>query len=62
MSQATGAGDDHVLAADGTFDVHDQPVDLKIYRCEDWIALANWRRGASVLERPELHETPEATG
>ena len=40
MSQATGDGDEHVLAADGTFDVRDSPVDLKGYRFEDWIALA----------------------
>jgi TRAP-type C4-dicarboxylate transport system permease small subunit len=26
------------------------------------VALANWRRGASVLERPELHDDPGATG
>lgn len=39
MSQASGAGENHVLSADGTFDVHDQPVDLKVYRFEDWVAL-----------------------
>lgn len=32
--------DEHVLKDDGTFDVHDAPVDLSVYRFEDWIALA----------------------
>jgi TRAP-type C4-dicarboxylate transport system permease small subunit len=31
--------DDHVLTAAGEFDIHDEPIDLGIYRFEDWIAL-----------------------
>jgi TRAP-type C4-dicarboxylate transport system permease small subunit len=38
MSNLSDA-DDHVLKDDGSFDVHDAPVDLSIYRFEDWIAL-----------------------
>jgi TRAP-type C4-dicarboxylate transport system permease small subunit len=49
VSQASGTGDDHVLSADGTFDVHDQPVDLKIYSFEDWIALAFFWALAGVV-------------
>jgi len=30
--------DEHVLTASGEFDVHDAPIDLGIYRFEDWIA------------------------
>lgn len=33
-------GDEHVLTASGEFDVHDAPIDLRIYRVEDWIAFA----------------------
>ena len=32
--------DDHVLTASGEFDVHDAPIDLGVYRAEDWIAFA----------------------
>ncbi|MEW5879163.1 MAG: TRAP transporter small permease [Pseudomonadota bacterium] len=49
MSEKTGVTDKHVLAADGTFDVHDQPVDLRIYRFEDWIALAFFWLLAAVV-------------
>jgi TRAP-type C4-dicarboxylate transport system permease small subunit len=38
MSNLSDA-DDPVLKDDGSFDVHDAPVDLSIYRFEDWIAL-----------------------
>lgn len=31
---------EHVLKDYGTFDVHDAPIDLSVYRFEDWIALA----------------------
>ena len=31
---------EHVLTASGEFDVHDEPIDLAIYRFEDWIAFA----------------------
>ena len=30
--------DEHVLTASGEFDVHDAPIDIGIYRFEDWIA------------------------
>jgi TRAP-type C4-dicarboxylate transport system permease small subunit len=33
-------GDEHVLTASGEFDVHDAPIDLGVYRLEDWIAFA----------------------
>jgi TRAP-type C4-dicarboxylate transport system permease small subunit len=29
---------EHVLTASGEFDVHDEPIDLAIYRFEDWIS------------------------
>jgi TRAP-type transport system small permease protein len=29
---------EHVLTASGEFDVHDEPIDLGIYRFEDWIS------------------------
>ena len=29
---------EHVLTASGEFDVHDEPIDLRVYRFEDWIA------------------------
>jgi len=32
------ADEEHVLTADGHFDVHDAPVDLSVYSFEDWIA------------------------
>ena len=34
------SADEHVLTASGEFDVHDAPIDLGIYRVEDWIAFA----------------------
>lgn len=30
--------DEHVLTASGEFDVHDAPIDIRVYRFEDWIA------------------------
>ncbi|MDQ3189803.1 MAG: TRAP transporter small permease [Pseudomonadota bacterium] len=30
--------EEHVLTASGEFDVHDAPIDIRIYRFEDWIA------------------------
>lgn len=30
--------EEHVLTASGEFDVHDAPIDIGIYRFEDWIA------------------------
>jgi TRAP-type C4-dicarboxylate transport system permease small subunit len=30
--------DEHVLTASGEFDVHDEPIDLRVYHFEDWIA------------------------
>jgi TRAP-type transport system small permease protein len=41
--------DDHVLNAEGQFDVHDQPIDLSHYRFEDWIALAIFWVLAAVI-------------
>ena len=40
--QTPGRSDDdeHVLTASGEFDVHDAPIDLSVYRAEDWIAFA----------------------
>ncbi len=29
---------EHVLTASGEFDVHDEPIDLSVYRFEDWIS------------------------
>ena len=37
-SQPTPEPDEHVLTASGEFDVHDEPIDLGIYRFEDWLA------------------------
>jgi TRAP-type C4-dicarboxylate transport system permease small subunit len=34
----TEAPQEHVLTASGEFDVHDEPIDLAIYRFEDWIS------------------------
>ena len=31
-------GNEHVLTASGEFDVHDAPIDIRIYRLEEWIA------------------------
>jgi TRAP-type transport system small permease protein len=31
-------GEEHVLTASGEFDVHDAPIDISVYRFEDWIA------------------------
>lgn len=30
--------EEHVLTASGEFDVHDAPIDIRIYRLEEWIA------------------------
>lgn len=30
--------DEHVLTATGEFNVHDAPIDLGVYRAEDWLA------------------------
>lgn len=41
MQAPERSGDEeHVLTATGEFDVHDAPIDLTIYRAEDWIAFA----------------------
>jgi len=41
---------EHVLTASGEFDVHDAPIDLGIYRVEDWIAFAFfWLLAATVF-------------
>ena len=42
--------DEHVLTASGEFDVHDAPIDLGVYRIEDWIAFAFfWLLAATVF-------------
>lgn len=41
MAQPEGPTPDineHVLTASGEFDVHDAPIDIRVYRFEDWIA------------------------
>ena len=41
---------EHVLTASGEFDVHDAPIDLGVYRVEDWIAFAFfWLLAATVF-------------
>ena len=35
---APSDADEHVLNAAGEFEVHDQAVDLSVYRFEDWIS------------------------
>ena len=41
---------EHVLGADGEFHVTDEPVDLSIYRFEDWIAFGFfWVLAATVF-------------
>ena len=35
---SSAESDEHVLTASGEFDVHDAPIDIGIYRFEDWIA------------------------
>jgi TRAP-type C4-dicarboxylate transport system permease small subunit len=41
---------EHVLTASGEFDVHDEPIDLGIYRFEDWISFGFfWLLAATVF-------------
>ncbi len=41
---------EHPLTASGEFDVHDAPIDLSVYRLEDWLAFAFfWLLGATVF-------------
>lgn len=41
---------EHVLTASGEFDVHDAPIDLGVYRFEDWIAFGFfWLLAATVF-------------
>ncbi|MBC8120069.1 MAG: TRAP transporter small permease [Burkholderiaceae bacterium] len=35
---AAPGAEEHVLTASGEFDVHDAPIDISIYRLEEWIA------------------------
>ena len=35
---STPDANEHVLTASGEFDVHDAPIDIGVYRFEDWIA------------------------
>src|SRR5512143_4163005 len=49
-SQPTPEPDEHVLTASGEFDVHDEPIDLGIYRFEDWLAFGFfWLLAATVF-------------
>ncbi len=42
--------DEHVLTASGEFDVHDAPIDLGVYRIEDWAAFVFfWTLAATVF-------------
>ena len=36
--ETTPLDNEHVLTASGEFDVHDAPIDIRVYRFEDWIA------------------------
>ncbi|HET9024357.1 MAG TPA: TRAP transporter small permease [Burkholderiaceae bacterium] len=49
--QATPPDDnEHVLTASGEFDVRDAPIDLGVYRAEDWIAFGFfWLLAATVF-------------
>ena len=38
--QQTKDLNEHVMTAAGEFDVHDEPIDLSVYRFEDWLAFA----------------------
>lgn len=51
MQTEPRAGDtDHVLSASGEFDVHDEPIDLCVYRFEDWISFGFfWLLAATVF-------------
>jgi TRAP-type C4-dicarboxylate transport system permease small subunit len=40
LDTVVGATDEHVLNERGEFEVHDAPIDLSVYRLEDWIAFA----------------------
>jgi TRAP-type transport system small permease protein len=41
---------EHVLTASGEFDVHDEPIDLGIYRFEDWLSFGFfWLLAATVF-------------
>ena len=35
-----GDSEEHVLNAAGEFEVHDEPIDIGVYRFEDWLAFA----------------------
>ena len=48
-STAVGATDEHVLTASGEFDVHDAPIDISVYRFEDWIAFVFFWALSSVI-------------
>ena len=37
-THSPGETQEHVLTASGEFDVHDEPIDLRAYRFEDWVA------------------------
>src|SRR5258708_4202255 len=39
-SAAPGDFGEHVLNAAGEFEVHDEPIDIGVYRFEDWLAFA----------------------
>ncbi|HSQ11210.1 MAG TPA: TRAP transporter small permease, partial [Burkholderiaceae bacterium] len=49
-TSTTEGPQEHVLTASGEFDVHDEPIDLAVYRFEDWISFAFfWLLAATVF-------------
>lgn len=52
MAQPEKAGpleQEHVLTASGEFDVHDAPIDIGIYRLEEWVAFVFFWALSSVI-------------
>ena len=52
MAQPENAGpleQEHVLTASGEFDVHDAPIDIGIYRLEEWVAFVFFWALSSVI-------------
>src|SRR5262245_41930998 len=46
----TESTQEHVLTASGEFDVHEEPIDLGVYRFEDWISFGFfWLLAATVF-------------
>ena len=50
QTPSTDTADEHVLTASGEFDIHDEPIDLRVYRFEDWVAFGFfWLLAATVF-------------